>query len=121
MRVEQHRWYSPRLGWDMGVVVFGHWGPPLLAFPTSHGDEWELQRNGMIDAIGDLVDGGRVKVICVGSNNQDSFYNKQAHPLHRSWMQRQYDEYLLHEVIPFVRHDCQTWDVAVGVIVSPDT
>ena len=34
----------------MGVAVFGHWGPPLLAFPTSHGDEWELQRHGLIDA-----------------------------------------------------------------------
>ena len=60
MRVEHHRWYSPRIGWDMGVAVFGHWGPPLLAFPTSHGDEWELQRHQLIEAIGDFIDGGRV-------------------------------------------------------------
>jgi esterase/lipase superfamily enzyme len=116
MRVEQHRWYSPRLGWDMGVVVFGHWGPPLLAFPTSHGDEWELQRNGMIDAIGDLVEGGRVKVFCVGSNNQDSFYNKQSHPLHRSWRQRIYDEYIRDEVFPFIYASCQSPGIAIGSI-----
>ena len=36
-------WHSPRLGYDLGVAVFGHWGPPMLAFPTSHGDEWELR------------------------------------------------------------------------------
>ena len=36
----------------MGVVVYGHWGPPLLIFPTSGGDEWEFERQGMLDALG---------------------------------------------------------------------
>ena len=61
MRIEHHNWVSPRLGWDMGVAVFGHWGPPLLAFPTSHGDQWELQRQGLLDAIADFIDAGRSK------------------------------------------------------------
>ena len=42
MKREYHRWYSPRIGWDMGVVVYGHYGQPLIGFPTSAGDEWEL-------------------------------------------------------------------------------
>ena len=86
----------------MGVAVFGHWGPPLLAFPTSHGDEWELQRNGMIDAIAEFIDAGRVKVFCVGSNNHESFLNSGAHPFHRSWRQRMFDEYIREEVFPFI-------------------
>ena len=53
----------------MGISVFGHWGRPLLAFPTSHGDEWELQRNGLIAAIRDFIDECRIKVFCVGSTN----------------------------------------------------
>ena len=86
----------------MGVAVFGHWGPPLLAFPTSHGDEWELQRQGLIGAIGDFVEAGRVKMFCVGSNNHESFLNKGAHPYHRSWRQRMFDEYIHEEVLPFI-------------------
>ena len=58
MHIEHHVWYSPRLGHDMGVAVFGHWGPPLLAFPTSHGDEWELHRHGLIDAVGEFIEAG---------------------------------------------------------------
>src|SRR5690242_20678021 len=85
MRTDHSQWYSSRLEHDMGVSVFGHWGPPLLAFPTSHGDEWELQRHGLIDAIGDYIEAGRVKVFCVGSNNHESFLNSGAHPFHRSW------------------------------------
>lgn len=92
----------------MGVAVFGHWGPPLLAFPTSHGDEWELQHHGLIDAVGDFIDAGRVKIYCVGSNNTDSFLNRHAHPFHRSWRQRMFDEYVRDEVAPFVHAHCQT-------------
>ena len=43
MKREHHRWYSPRLGIDMGVIVHGHWGQPILGFPTSAGDETELE------------------------------------------------------------------------------
>ena len=114
MRVEHHRWYSPRLGWDMGVAVFGGWGPPLLAFPTSHGDEWELDRQGLIGAVGDFIDAGRVKVFCVGSNNLDAFLNRGAHPFHRSWRQRMFDEYIRQEVIPFVFAHCQSAGLPVA-------
>jgi esterase/lipase superfamily enzyme len=97
----------------MGVAVFGHWGPPLLAFPTSHGDEWELERNGLIGAIADFINAGRVKVFCVGSINHDSFYNREAHPFHRSWRQRMFDEYIHQEVVPFIYAHCQTPGIAI--------
>ncbi len=47
MHTEMHGWHSSRLGRHMGVVVYGHYGPPLLGFPTSGGDEWELDTTGM--------------------------------------------------------------------------
>jgi esterase/lipase superfamily enzyme len=113
MRREHQYWYSPRLGRDMGVVIYGHWGAPMIAFPTSGGDEWEYERQGLIGAIGDAIEGGRVKVFCVNTNHRDALGNGGAHPLHRSWMQRQYDEYITEEVVPFVRYHCQ--DPAVVV------
>jgi esterase/lipase superfamily enzyme len=116
MRVDHRYWYSHRLGHDMGVAVFGHWGPPLLAFPTSHGDEWELQRHGMIDALADFIDAGRVKLFCVGSNNHESFLNSGAHPLHRSWRQRMFDEYIREEIVPFIYADCQTEDIPIATM-----
>src|SRR5215831_9409698 len=113
MRREYHRWRSDRLGREMGIVVFGHWGPPMIAFPTTGGDEWEYERQGVIGTISGFIDAGRVKVYCVNTNHGDSFGNSRAHPRHRSWMQAQYDEYILHEVIPFVRSHCRTWDLPV--------
>ncbi|MGA8073297.1 MAG: hypothetical protein WB995_07445, partial [Candidatus Acidiferrales bacterium] len=58
---EYHRWFSSRLGHDMTVLVYGHWGPPLLSFPTSGGDEWEYENQEMVGALGDLIEAGRVK------------------------------------------------------------
>ena len=100
----------------MGVVVYGHWGPPLLAFPTSHGDEWELERHGLIAAVAEFIDAGRVKVFCVGSNNHESFLDAGAHPFHRSWRQRVFDDYIRHEVVPFVHHHCRTPGIAIATM-----
>jgi len=100
----------------MGVVVYGHWGPPLLVFPTSGGDEWEMDRQGMIGTLADFIDGGRVKVFTVTANSSDAFYNKAAHPYHRSYMQAQYDAYVADEVVPFIRHHCQSPGATVSTM-----
>src|SRR5262245_61487026 len=113
MHHEYHRWHSGRIGRDMGVNVYGHWGPPMLLFPTSGGDEGEYERQGLIAALADFIDGGRVKAFCVNINHGDSFANRGAHPMHRSWMQRQYDAYIRDEVVPFVRNHCQSHDIGI--------
>jgi esterase/lipase superfamily enzyme len=113
MQREAQYWFSPRLGRDMGVVVYGHWGPAIIAFPTTGGDEWEYERQGLIGAIADHIEAGRAKIFAVNTNHADSYGNWAAHPRHRSWMQRQYDDYIVHEVIPFVRQHCRTADLPV--------
>ena len=85
----------------------------MIAFPTSGGDEWEYERQGLIGAIASQIDAGRVKVFCINTNHGDSFANGGAHPRHRSWMQKQYDDYVCQEVVPFVRHHCQSGDIGV--------
>src|SRR3990167_8106551 len=72
VRKDYHRWYTSRLGREMGVVVYGHWGVPLLAFPTSGGDERELEGQGMIGALAAAIDAGTIKIYAVGSNGDQS-------------------------------------------------
>jgi esterase/lipase superfamily enzyme len=108
MQTDYRHWFSHRLGREMGVAVFGHWGPPLLAFPTSGGDEWEMRNQGIVAAVADLIDAGRIKLFAINANSSESFYNKGSHPYHRSWMQRMYDEYVREEVVPFIWSHCRT-------------
>jgi esterase/lipase superfamily enzyme len=113
MHREIHRWRSPNLEREMGMVVYGHWGAPLLVFPTSGGDEWEQEQQGMIGALAEFIDGGRLKVFTVNSVAREGFLNRWAHPLHRSYMQRRYGDYVRQEAIPFVQHHCRTAHIGV--------
>jgi esterase/lipase superfamily enzyme len=107
MHQEYHRWYSSRVAKDMGVAVYGHYGAPILAFPTSGGDEWEHEGQGMIGTLAPFIEAGRIKVFTVGAVTAESFYNTGAHPFHRSWMQSQFDAYIRREIIPFIHTHCQ--------------
>jgi esterase/lipase superfamily enzyme len=113
MHREHHRWHTGRLGRDMDILVYGHYGQPLVAFPTSGGDHREYEGQGMIDALGHHIEAGRVKVFCVDAMNNQSWYDKGAHPRHRSHVQARYDEYIAAEVAPFVENHCATPGIAI--------
>ena len=51
MNREYHKWFSPRLGRDMELLVFGHGGLPVLVFPTSGGRFFEFEDRNMISAV----------------------------------------------------------------------
>jgi esterase/lipase superfamily enzyme len=116
MQRELFHWHSQRLGREMAGIVYGHWGPPLVCFPTSGGDEWEQENQGMIRALEDFIDAGRVKVFCINTADSQGLYNKQAHPFHRSYMQAQYDDYVRNEVVPFIFDNCKTVDVPISTM-----
>src|SRR5437764_13426054 len=106
-------WYSHRLNRNMGVAIYGNYGAPILAFPTSAGDEWEQEGQGMIPTLSPYIEQGRIRIFCINSVNSDSFQNKGAHPFHRSWMQAQYDDYVANEVFPFIDCQCQTPGIGI--------
>jgi esterase/lipase superfamily enzyme len=113
MHREHHRWYTGRLGREMDVLVYGHYGAPILVFPTSGGDHREYEGQGMIDALAHHIDAGKVKIFCVNSLNNESWYDKGAHPRHRSYVQAKYDEYIAAEVTPFIQGHCQSPWIAI--------
>ena len=113
MHIERHGWQSPRLGKWMGINVYGHYGSPILVFPTSGGDENEYAGQGMIDALAHHIDSGRVKLFCVNSVNNESWYDKHSHPRHRSYVQVLYDAYVADEVVPFVYDQCRSPGIGI--------
>src|ERR1700730_17644979 len=99
MKREYPRWYSSRLGTELGVAVYRHRPPASMGFPTSAGDEWELENQGMIGALADFIDAGRIKFFSVNSAIHHGLYNRGAYPFHRSYMQVMFDQYLREEVV----------------------
>lgn len=103
MNREYHKWFSPTLGREMELLVFGHAGTPLVVFPTSMGRFFDYENRHMIDVVGDRYENGRLQAFCVDSVDAESWYNKAIHPAGRAARHVQYDRYLVDELVPFVR------------------
>ena len=101
MHRQHHRWYSPRLQRDMELLIHGHAGARVFVFPTSQGRFYEYEDSGMVANLGDSLEQGALQLFCVDSVDAESFYCKWAHPGGRIWRHVQYEDYILHEVLPF--------------------
>ena len=103
MHRQHHRWWSPHLGRHMDLLEFGHAGARVIAFPTSQGQFFEWEDRGMVRALKRHLENGWVQLVCVSSVDRESWYS-DAHPYWRVRRHAQYDQYLLHEVLPFTWH-----------------
>jgi esterase/lipase superfamily enzyme len=90
----------------LGVMAYGHWGRPVLAFPAENGDASEWERHGMIGALGGLLEAGRIKLYCVDAWDAGSWSNRSLPTEQRAREHGRYEAWLLEQVVPFVRHDC---------------
>jgi len=108
MHTEHHHWWSQHLNREMDLKVYGHWGKPFIVFPCSRGRFFDYEGMGMIDAITGFIDSGKIKLFCVDSVDEESWYNYAVSPAQRNARHEAYDGYIVDEVIPFVRSHCQS-------------
>ena len=106
-------WYSQRVGCDMGVVRWGAVGIPVLLFPTAGGDAEEIERFHVVDALGDLIEAGRVKIYSCDSVAGRAMLTEAGSPQHRMWMQNQFEQFVYHELVPAIRDDCNSEDIGI--------
>ena len=89
-----------------GVLVFGHHGRPVLVFPAQEGKRYEWEERGMVAAISDLIDAGRVKLYCVDSWDSVIWHDDWLPLEERARRHRGYEDWLLHHVVPLIHADC---------------
>jgi esterase/lipase superfamily enzyme len=103
MNREYHKWWSWRLDRDMELLVFGHAGVPVLVFPSSQGRFFEYEDRGLVGAVAHKIDRGEIQLFCVDSVDSESWYNRNVPPRWRIARHIQYENYLVEEVLPFIR------------------
>ncbi len=96
------------------VVAYGHWGRPLIAFPSEGGDEWDWDRNGMVDALGPLLGEGRLKLYCVPSYDRESWTRNDLPLEERAQRHGRYEWWMLARVVPFVQADSHTREMLLA-------
>ena len=97
---------APSFGVAGSVVAYGHHGRPVIAFPAESGRAWDWESVGMVDAVGDLLAAGRLKLYCVDSHDGASWSN-QSIPLEaRALEHERWEAWVLDTVAPWVSADC---------------
>jgi esterase/lipase superfamily enzyme len=81
----------------------GHWGKPIIVFPCSRGRYFDCEGLGMIEATAGFINAGKIKLFCVDSVDEESWYNFAVSPSDRNARHEAYDRYIVEEVIPFIR------------------
>ena len=99
------RWYSHRMHRDITLVRWGHYGVPVLLFPTAGGDAEEVERNQLIGHLTPLIEAGRVKVYSCDSVAGMALVRREGSPEHRMWLFNQFHDTVAHEVVPAIHAD----------------
>lgn len=103
MKREITSWYSPALSQDMPISVYGHYGFSILLIPTAAADYLEYERFQMMDALAPVLDSGKCKIYSINSINNESWLNNDLYPPHKAIRHNQFNEYVVNEVIPFIK------------------
>lgn len=100
---------SAAMGRQMHLWRFGHFGPPLLVFPSASGMAHEWDAHGMVEALGDHLEAGRLKLYCAESNVAEAWTRREGtDPRWRIQRHKDFERYVVDELAPWIRHDCQS-------------
>ena len=106
LEATRHRPRVPAIGASGTVLAYGHWGRPVLVFPSEAGEAGDFESNGMIDAVADLLDGGRVKLYCVDSYDAQSWSDRGIPLEERARRHGSYKSWIIDDVASWIFEDC---------------
>jgi esterase/lipase superfamily enzyme len=105
MRENRVDLYSPVIGAAGQVICYGHYGRPVLVFPSEQGKAYDYANNGMVEAVADLVEAGRVKLYCVDSYDEASWARRDAPLEERARRHEAYESWIVDQVVSFIAED----------------
>ena len=99
------RWRSERMGRDITLVRWGHYGTPVLLLPTAGGDAEEVERHHLVGRLAPMVDAGRIKVYSCDSAAGQAMVANEGSPEYRQWLFNAYHHAIAEEVMPAIHGD----------------
>jgi esterase/lipase superfamily enzyme len=107
MQKQAWTWTTAHLPQAARMARWGHFGTPVVIFPTAGGDFEEIERFQLVAALGTLIDGGRIKVYSVDAVAARAWLAANTSPQECVGLQERYNSFLYEDVLQRVRLDCQ--------------
>jgi esterase/lipase superfamily enzyme len=97
------------------VFAYGHYGRPVVAFPSENGEAHDWEAQGMVGALAGLLDGGKVKLYCIPSFDRESWTRGDLPLEERAQRHGHYEWWVLTRLVPFVQVDAHSAElIATG-------
>ena len=93
------------MGRRMHLWKFGHYGTPVVVFPTAAGFAHEWKSQGMIDVLADLIGRGKIKLYCPESNVAEAWTRKDSDPAWRIGRHQLYERWVMGVLVPYIYAD----------------
>jgi esterase/lipase superfamily enzyme len=95
------------------VLAYGHYGRPVIVFPSENGEASDWESRGMVDALSGPLDAGQLKLYCVPSFDSESWTRRDLPLEERAQRHGHYEWWVLTRLVPFVQADAQTQEIVV--------
>ena len=118
MQTYYTKWYSPSVGRDMEIKVYGHSGRPVLFIPCQDGRFYDFENYKMTDAWAPWIESGQCMVFAIDTLDKETYSAKSD----AYWRIRRHEAwfaYITNEVVPFIRrltNERNGWEGYPGVI-----
>ena len=113
-QVEYTDYYSHILGRKINIQITGHYGHPIIMFPTSQGSLTQNSDFHLNSSIDYWVDQGKVKLFNLETLDKDNFYADWMSPHDKIRNYEKYVQFLIQEYIPFIQKTHHVHRVAVA-------
>lgn len=114
MSEEHIEYYSHILGRNIAVAKTGHWGFPIVMFPTSMGNVYQNRDFGLLKTIEPLINAGQVKIYNIETIDFQSFYAEELPPNIKIYNYHLYVQFLHTELIPYIQRECNTHRIGLA-------
>jgi esterase/lipase superfamily enzyme len=114
MQEKYVKYYSHILNKDIEILISGHWGQPVLMFPTSMGGFNQNKDFGLIDSVGDLIEAGNIKTFNVETIDNQSFYDDNISAETKVYNYELYTTFLKNELVPAIQKECGVHRIIVA-------
>ena len=113
-KVEYIQYYSNTLSRNINLEVTGHWGHPIIMFPSSGGQFTQNTDFGLIGSVMNFIEEGKVKIYNVESIDMMSFYNDHMDSNTKIHNYELYMQFIKNELIPYIQRECNAHRIGVS-------
>jgi esterase/lipase superfamily enzyme len=97
------------------VLAYGHYGRPVIAFPSENGEVGDWEDRGMVESLSGPLAAGQLKLYCVPSYDSESWTRGDLPLEERARRHGHYEWWILTRLVPFVQADSHSAElIAAG-------